>query len=76
MSFRNRLIVGVALLSGLAFLPAQAHADQIDFLGVGRNSTVSIGDVCAGTFAAGELNWQWIGTCAGRFRAVVLLLLR
>jgi hypothetical protein len=60
MSFRNRLIVGVALFSGMAFLPARAYADSIDFLGVGRNSTVSIGGVRTGTFAAGELNWQWL----------------
>jgi hypothetical protein len=67
MSFCNRLIVGAALLSGLTFLPAPAHADQIDFLGVGRNSTVSIGGVRTGTFAAGELNWQWIGTAPEGF---------
>ena len=67
MSFGNRLIAGVALLSGLAFLPARAHADQIDFLGVGRHANVSIGGVRTGTFAAGELNWQWIGTAPEGF---------
>lgn len=67
MAFCNRLIVAVALFSGLAFVPARAHADQIDFRGVGRASTVSIGGIRTGTFSAGELNWQWIGTAPEGF---------
>jgi hypothetical protein len=47
--------------------PPAALADEIDFLGLGHASTVSIGGVRAGTFWAGELNWQWVGTAPEGF---------
>jgi hypothetical protein len=60
--FQLRLPVSVAVVAWLGFVPSAASADQIDFLGLGHASSVSIGGARAGTFWAGELNWQWVGT--------------
>jgi hypothetical protein len=56
-----RVVGALTLLASLAVFPTQAHADQIDFLGTGRHSTVSIAGLRSGSFEAGELNWRWAG---------------
>lgn len=56
-----RFVGGLGIL-GVVLLPSTAAASQIDFLQVGHGSQVSISGVRTGTFMAGELNWQWIGS--------------
>lgn len=63
----SRFVGGLALIGSVMLLPSTALADTIDFKNVGHASTVSISGVRNGTFAAGELNWAWIGTAPEGF---------
>ena len=54
-------ILRAVLASALLVLPVSAHAEMIDFTGLGRNAVVSVSGVRTGTFYAGELNWMWVG---------------
>ena len=56
-----------ALLLVLITIPSAASANQIDFRRVGHGSAVSISGVRSGSFMAGELEWQWIGTTPDGF---------
>jgi hypothetical protein len=59
---------GAATFSLLTLIPSVADASEIDFRGVGHGATVTVaGSVRSGTFMAGELNWQWIGTTPDGF---------
>ncbi len=49
----------LALTALLITVPASARAEAINFTGVGPASAVTVGGIKAGTFLAGELNWQW-----------------
>jgi hypothetical protein len=62
-----RFVGGVAILGVLTLLPSTADANQIDFLQVGHGSQVSVAGVRSGTFMAGELNWQWLGSAPEGF---------
>lgn len=65
----SRFVVGFAILVGGALIPSTAYANQINFLDVGHGSQISVSGVRAGTFMAGELNWQWIGGPPAGFAA-------
>ena len=62
-----RQVGATALLMALLSIPSAAAANQIDFLRVGHGSAVSISGVRSGSFMAGELEWQWIGTTPDGF---------
>ncbi len=62
-----RFVFGLALVTGVTMVPSNAAAERIDFLGVAHAATVSIGGIRSGTFWAGEMNWQWIGTAPAGF---------
>jgi hypothetical protein len=63
-SFYRFLSVAAA---ALVLMPSAADASQIDFRGVGHAAAVSISGVRTGSFLAGELDWQWIGTTPDGF---------
>jgi hypothetical protein len=60
-------MLGAAMLMLLTLIPSVADASEIDFRGVGHGSSVTVAGVRNGTFMAGELNWQWIGTTPDGF---------
>jgi hypothetical protein len=62
-------MIGLLAFTAAVLVAAPGYANQIDFLGVGRHANVSISlaGVRTGTFAAGELNWQWIGAAPEGF---------
>jgi hypothetical protein len=61
-------LLGAATFFLLSLVPSIADASAIDFLGVGRGASITVaGSARGGTFMAGELNWQWIGTTPDGF---------
>jgi hypothetical protein len=66
MSHFQRFAVAFTFFT-TTLLPIGAYASQIDWRGLGHAAQVSVGGVRTGTFMAGELNWQWIGTVPDGF---------
>lgn len=62
-----RQIGAVALLVALVTFPSVASASEINFQRVGHGSAISISGVRSGSFMAGELDWQWVGTTPDGF---------
>lgn len=61
-------LLGAATFLLLSLIPSIADASAIDFLGVGHGASITVaGSARSGTFMAGELNWQWIGTTPDGF---------
>lgn len=63
----SRRFTGILALIALTMTPALATASTIDWRGLGHAAQVSISGVRSGSFMAGELNWQWIGTVPDGF---------
>ncbi|MGE3507316.1 MAG: PEP-CTERM sorting domain-containing protein [Vicinamibacterales bacterium] len=64
---RLNLFKAFAVAGLLAFSPAPARAESIDFTGIGAASVVNLGGLFSGSVYAGELNWSWMGAAPSGF---------
>lgn len=62
-----RFIGAAAVVLSCVLVPSLAQANQIDFLRVSHGAAVSVSGVRSGSFMAGELDWQWVGTAPAGF---------
>ena len=63
----TRLLGAALLFASLVLIPSEGYAGQIDFRSIGHGAAVSISGVRTGSFMAGELEWQWVGTAPSGF---------
>ena len=65
------LVVGLLFAASVLMAPAVAHAEIIQFNGLGYASVVTVGGSIAANYHggawAGEMNWSWVGTAPAGF---------
>jgi len=66
-----KLVVGLLFAASVLMVPAVAHAEIIQFNGLGYASIVTVGGSIDANYHggawAGEMNWSWVGTAPAGF---------